>query len=729
VTVVFLTPAAADSWRVRIIRPDDVTAPAPPPDPEHRQVCGAGVLLTSRHVLTCAHVVATALGGDPGGPRPGEAVLVDFPALPSAPPRPARVAADGWAQQRLDHGGDLAILELDGGPLPGIFPPRLARCGVPGRRRVRVYGHPAVLPEGWWSVGELIGAGGQSSEWVQLQVDPGGRPIAPGYSGAGVMDEETGAVIGCIVTVLGGPEQAALSGTAWMIPLETVAYYWPPLAASLEDDAGPPGEADEYGPEEQQLAMSMVMVELLRDRRSRDLCLSQLSRQLRLRLPARRYLGDYEEVRALAGACLTMPGLMAELLEILEQAMGRAPELTRLAALASQLIPEPLLRRTERSELYAILADVRLDGLEELYREAVGVLGRPLRAQATSLPAIVQQLEDATYGPHGGPPLLYFLGRVAGRLPAANGARLDRWLAEVSDRLQVPGRIGPGVPGGMSPGPAPGPAGRPWQGEHFCITDLTPDLLDPDQYRFTIWFQASPDQELVIGGGDEERIRLDEVPGQLDAALASLPPGLATSRRRQTYEFILPRHLLGHAVDQWRTGLGEVPHRFSMVSPVIVRSQDRLRSYQMQEHWRPKWQWLRSNSGTASPEAVYWLDNRGPVSAESVLSVLVEDDRRVCVVFRRPPGEVADPDGDAVMAALAGGAPIMIWCRDPASAEVAYQEIRRLLDDGGLADLPERVRQLRNHAIQMGDPAGHPGLNLTLFWDDADRVPRAYRVQ
>jgi vWA-MoxR associated protein C-terminal domain/vWA-MoxR associated protein middle region 0/Trypsin-like peptidase domain/Effector-associated domain 2 len=717
--MVFLTPPAADSWRVRIIRPDDAAGPASLPGPEHRQVCGAGVLLTGRHVLTCAHVVAAALDGDPGGPCPGEAVLVDFPALPGASPQLARVAADGWAQQRLDHGGDLAILELDGGPPPGLYPPRLARCGVPGRRRVRVYGHPAALPEGWWSVAELIGAGGQSSEWVQLQVDPAGRPIAPGYSGAGVMDEETGAVIGCIVTVLGGPDQDALSRTAWMIPLETVAYYWPPLAASLQED-GLSGEADEYGPEEQQLAMSMVMVELLRDRRSRELCLSQLSRQLRLRLPARQYLGDYEEVRALAAACLTTPGLIAELLEILEQAMGQAPELTRLAAIAGQLIPEPLLRRQERSELYAILGDVRLDGLEALYREAVGVLGRPLRAQATSLPAIVQQLEDATYGPHGGPPLLYFLGRVAGQLPAANGARLDRWLAQVSERLHVPG--------GTGPGPALSPAGRPRQGEHFCITDLTPDLLDPDQYRFTIWFQASPDQELVIGGGDEERIRLDEVPGQLDAALASLPPGLATSRRRQVYEFILPRHLLGHAVDQWRTGLGEVPHRFSMVSPVIVRSQDRLRSYQMQEHWRPKWQWLRSNSATARPEAVYWLDNRGPVSAESVLSVLVEDDRLVCVVFRRPPGEAAAPDADAVMAALAGGVPIMIWCRDPASAEVAYHEVRRLLDDGGLADLPERVRQLRNQAIQMGDPAGHPGLNLTLFWDDADRVPRAYRV-
>ena len=92
--------------------------------------------------------------------------------------------------------------------------------------------------------------------------------------------------------------------------------------------------------------MTMVMVELLRDRRSRELCLSQLSRLLRRRLPARSRQGNLDEVRALAGACLTVPGLMAELLDILARATGEGPQLDRLAALAAlaaQLVPEPLL--------------------------------------------------------------------------------------------------------------------------------------------------------------------------------------------------------------------------------------------------------------------------------------------------------------------------------------------------------------------------------------------------
>ena len=183
-------------------------------------------------------MVVAALGGDAAGRRPEGTVLVDFPALQDVPLRLARVAEGGWAHQRRDHGGDLAILELDGQAPPGVYLPVLARCGVPGRRPVRVFGHPAALPEGWWSLAEVVGAGGQSSEWVQLEGHPSGRPIVAGFSGAGVIDEASGAVIGCIVTVFQGPEPTAAPRTAWMIPLETVVYYWPLLAASLEDEAG-----------------------------------------------------------------------------------------------------------------------------------------------------------------------------------------------------------------------------------------------------------------------------------------------------------------------------------------------------------------------------------------------------------------------------------------------------------------------------------------------------------
>ena len=57
------------------------------------RVRGGGVLLGSRHVLTCAHVL-----GD--GQRPLAEALVDFVGLPGRPVVGARVSADGWVPAR-----------------------------------------------------------------------------------------------------------------------------------------------------------------------------------------------------------------------------------------------------------------------------------------------------------------------------------------------------------------------------------------------------------------------------------------------------------------------------------------------------------------------------------------------------------------------------------------------------------------------------------------------------
>jgi hypothetical protein len=704
------SPPASGTWHVRFLHPDT------------RAVCGAGVLLTDRHILTCAHVIGLALGRDPGGPRPDGRVLVDFPASPEPVSRWARVAEGGWARQRQDEGGDLAVLVLDGGPVAGGFPPRLARCGTPGRRNVKVFGHPAGFPGGVWAAAELIGAGGQSSEWVQLDARPAGRPILPGYSGAGVIDEATDAVIGCVVACFVAPERSLQPGVAWMIPLETVARYWPPLGGFLEDLSRPPvagAPRPEPAADEQQLALALLAVELIRDQRSRDLCVDRLTRRLRQPLPIRRHEGDIDDVRALARGFLTVPGLMAELLAILTQAAGGTPELNELRELAATLIPVPLLERDERNQLYTMLRGARLDGMEVLYREAVGELGKPLRARQGDLATIIQQLEDASYGPHGVPPLLHFLRGVAERLWSPADAALQDWITSVAERLHIAeDRI-------ITPVPV---SAEPSADEHYVVTDLTQDLLDPDRYRVTIWFQTGPDSERIIAGGDDELLLLGDVPDQLDKALSNLPPDLIGYGRGRTYEFILPRHLLGHPVDQWRIGPRQMPHRLCMGSPVIVRSQDRLRDQRMQQYWHSKWRWLRAYARSAGPEAVHWLDDQAPVGAEGILSLLVEDDPPVCVVFRQPPSITRDPQHDVAMAALLGGIPVMIWCRDSGNPAPSRNDIELLLADGGLAELPERVRQLRNKAIQLGDPEGHLGLNLTVLWDSADRIPRIYRL-
>jgi hypothetical protein len=74
---------------------------------------GIGTLVSGRHILTCAHVVNTALGlGMYDQPKPAGTVTVDFPLLAKAPRTQARVTLQaGYGRvgsRRPPHEGRLA---------------------------------------------------------------------------------------------------------------------------------------------------------------------------------------------------------------------------------------------------------------------------------------------------------------------------------------------------------------------------------------------------------------------------------------------------------------------------------------------------------------------------------------------------------------------------------------------------------------------------------------------
>src|SRR4051812_60320 len=84
---------------------------------EGGRIVGTGFLVTDRHLLTCAHVVAQALGiaQDAPGPPDGD-VSLDFPLLAAGNRLSARVVA--WlpvlagSASGAGVGEDVAVLEL-----------------------------------------------------------------------------------------------------------------------------------------------------------------------------------------------------------------------------------------------------------------------------------------------------------------------------------------------------------------------------------------------------------------------------------------------------------------------------------------------------------------------------------------------------------------------------------------------------------------------------------------
>jgi len=178
---------------------------------------GAGIALGEGFILTCAHVVE--LAGDPVS-VPGMEVLVTFVGLPGSPSARATVVPGCWEPAREDGSADIALLRLAPGS-PDVPGARLHRLPEPAHRTVRTFGFPDRLSHGVWAFGTLAGPSGPADEWVQVDSQLPGQRVRRGFSGSGVIDDYTGAVVGMVVTEFTDETQRL----AWMIPVGTIVRY------------------------------------------------------------------------------------------------------------------------------------------------------------------------------------------------------------------------------------------------------------------------------------------------------------------------------------------------------------------------------------------------------------------------------------------------------------------------------------------------------------------------
>ncbi|WP_190126713.1 S1 family peptidase [Streptomyces inusitatus] len=187
---------------------------------------GAGFRVGRREVITCAHVVAAALGL-PSDTResPGSRLWIDFPLAGRGTRVPARVAA--WTPLRPDGSGDIAVLELLADPPAKAPVARLVQDAAGPDRRVRAFGFPHGYDDGAWSVGWLRGATGAG--WLQYDTDPASEHrVEQGFSGAPVWDVAEGGVVGMVVAA----DTGAGVRTAYLIPVRTLRESWSALAVS-----------------------------------------------------------------------------------------------------------------------------------------------------------------------------------------------------------------------------------------------------------------------------------------------------------------------------------------------------------------------------------------------------------------------------------------------------------------------------------------------------------------
>jgi WD40 repeat protein len=334
------------------------------------RIVGAGFLVGSREILTCAHVVTQALG-DSNSRRPplNAEVSLDFALVDPAQVLTATVVM--WRPAQADDSGDIAGLQLTNAPPLGVEATRLIAADDMWGHPFRTFGFPTRHDDGVWASGRLLGR--QATGWVQLEdVKETGFRVEPGFSGAPVWDDELHGVVGMAVTAEARPEVRG----AYLTPVAVLIKAWP----ALQTQALPPCPYRGLFAFREQDAKLFFGREELSDRLVDQLTHSPLVAVVG---PS----GSGKSSLVFAGVIPKVRHREGWVVASLRPAAGSSP----LAALATALLPllEPKMTESDRlgelPKLVTVLADGRLAEVVDRALEQVG---------AHRLVLVVDQFEE-----------------------------------------------------------------------------------------------------------------------------------------------------------------------------------------------------------------------------------------------------------------------------------------------------------------------------------------------
>lgn len=702
-----------DSWRVRVYGIDG-------------RPQGAGVLLPDNRILTCAHVVSSALAVTDDRLPPLATVEIDFPGSQAGRAYRSVVIDDGWFPPDPDGRGDLAVLALLDQLPSDVVPAQISAWRTAAPAAVTVFGHPDPLDDGVWATARPLGPGGPGGEWVQIDgVTVPGQRIVSGFSGAGVIDQETGVVVGLVVA----EHQLAAAKIAWMLPVEVALVYWAPLARHVRPAAA--GPAGVVGPPEVRTPLHRRDRQRLFDLVDRlpgihnpanlDLILRELEdewSQWRVDLNSVRAMDPPMEIWELLRRCLPVPDGVRLLADVLRSFYRDTVEMYELDRLVEELFPDPLLNDADRAALHEFLRGTDRRQIAAAYRYAVGGSAGDQLTDLDDIHRIADQLESMVRPPEQGlPPLLMFVDYLA-HLRMHGGSvgqsvEMHVWLDSVGHSL------GNSVP--LRDLCARTVRSQTESRRYRVLLELRPDRLDPRRVLPAGWlYRDGGDLMPVLRRSDLAR-DLADVPSELERILLTVPDLADGEVDQLTIEVLVPASLLNHPVEEWE--LSTFPRTLGIRYPVVVRSLDRLSNTDSHAHWRRKWEWLSDHPGTGRPDSIYWHPETPDRSSESVYVELVRLDHLVCLAVPFPPDSVPDADHDPFTAAISAGMPAIFWTRDPRRRHQFKPQIHPFLAGRAIDELPTLALTLRREARLNETDDQHPGRYLGLLWDDPHHVP------
>ena len=175
---------------------------------------GAGVLVDTHLVVTCAHVVIRSLNMNHEKPnRPSQAIYLDFPFL--APDTKLIGHVESWLPLQKDGSGDFAYIKIIGKMPIDSKPLPILETEALHNHSIRTLGFPTNYPAGTWSDGIIKGQVA-TGRWEVEDNTNFGHFIEPGFSGAPIWDNE----LDCVVGIVAASDSVQQRRLAHLIPVK-----------------------------------------------------------------------------------------------------------------------------------------------------------------------------------------------------------------------------------------------------------------------------------------------------------------------------------------------------------------------------------------------------------------------------------------------------------------------------------------------------------------------------
>ncbi|KPI17051.1 hypothetical protein OK074_8281 [Actinobacteria bacterium OK074] len=690
---------------------------------DRERTAGAGVYLSGRRLLTCAHVVNAALGLRALDHRdPGTVALdVSFPVLSATETRPARLVA--WIPPRThrhepvadgspEWGGDLAVLELDEDPPPPVGPVRWLEMAR--GQEVRA----------WYG-------GGQPFSYADVRVasyDDGigyldgplsGAAVDDGYSGGPLWSMADGAAVGLVMGRITAPPRAFTDrqtirrswGLGWQSVIEELRRAG---AVPEEHLHGLRAWSGVLGGDDSVPGMMVGPLHtLLGDPTLRAAHAGALAGQLGLRAPRDGTAPTVQELAQVLGATERALPTLAESLApmVADDPRGRA-ELDRLLALGRFTDTARLLSVSEHRVLLAKLQHLAEVDPGLLHRAAEAALPYlelppPLRAARLTpaeVPDALRELEsrpgDSSAVPEETqrlPALLRVVEYVAAETGGLVCRALQEWSGQVAARLGVhPSALGERRADAERWSRRAAPAGA------RILVELDRYPADPpDHYRCSVWRLRADDTAARAASGPD-RPRTGQEIARLIRDVVAGTDGVADGVALVAVS--VPPDALEVPVDEWDGAapdeylpapLGEDVHL--VLRCPRIRARSRTNSGDLKRRWN-----ARAHTGMLVADRSVG----GQAGLKGLLKTTRMNTARVLLH-----GD-AGHRGELLLVCLVMGVPVVLWDRGP-GAEPRFDAMR---PDGPVDELPERLRHFRVDAYADPTSTARPAL----VWDDVD---------